>query len=299
MARVRGALGLVVLAGFVVGGAACTFLDDVSQGREDGADAAPTTTETTTPPMPTGTGTGTGAPDAAPPIDASADGGDVDAGADAEVDGGGTDGASDAAPDSAPDAAADAVMEGADGVLRGFVSGARFQDWAAKIRLPNATCPAGARTISAGSISCCVFEGALQGNVGRIPVVFDPATRSGTLAGAPFGPLSAPVTDPDGTMRFQMAAFLEGARAWQVGIEIARASGAPAGEIAEMVRLYENPALVRALGDSLKYMVLTWHPTTKAFRVRFDTTTYQATAAGTCGIPGLQDSIARLQFDLR
>jgi len=231
------------------------------------------------------------------------DGAGIDAGADGEADAADTDAATDASTDTdattdAGDAGSGAVVPGSDGILRGLVGGLRSQDWTGRIRLPNATCPAGATTVTSGGISCCSFGGAF-GNVARIPVVFDLTTRSGTLAGAPIGPLSAPIVEADGTMRFQAAAFLEGPKAWQAGIEMARAGSAAAGEIAEATRMYENPALMRAVSDSLKYMVVTWNPTTMAFRIRFELTNYQATSAGTCGIPGGQETFARLAFDLR
>ncbi len=282
---------------FVVGGAACTVIDGV--GIDDPGetpDAAPTSTSTT--PVPTGTG----APDAGPaPSDAAADAtladADVDSGtdgsaaSDADTDGGSADGGA--------DAGADPVMPGADGVLRGLVGGNRIQEWLGTIRLPDATCPPGATVRTAGQISCCGFSGSWSGGVGRIPVVFDPTPRTGTLAGAPFGPLSPAVTDPDGTMRYQMAAFLEGPRAWQAGIEMSRLGSATATQLAQATRMLENPALMRAVSDSLRYMVVTWNPVTKAFRIRFDLTNFQGTSAGTCGIIGGQETFARVQYDLR
>jgi hypothetical protein len=284
----------LVVGSFVIGGAACTVIDGVGVDPSEEPDAAPTSTATT--PVPTGTATGTGTPDAGPaPTDAAADAtladAEADATSDAEVDGGAVDGAT--------DGGATPVMPGADGVLRGTVSGPRTHEWVGKIRLPNATCPAGATTITSGAISCCAFAGSFGSLGGAVPVVFDPVTRSGTLAGAPIGPLAAPITEADGTLRFQAAAFLEAPKAWAAGIEMARAAGAPAGEIAEATRMYENPALMRAVSDSLKYMVVTWNPTTKVFRIRFELTNFQATAAGTCGIVGGQETSARLLFDLR
>ena len=291
------ALGAVSVA---VAVAACTVVE--TGGADDGGPSPEASTTGTT----TATTTGTGAPDAAPPpSDASADAtlvdaegdsasdADTDGGAasDADTDGGATDGGS--------DAGADPVMPGADGVLRGLVGGNRFQDWLGTIRLPNATCPPGATTRTVGQISCCGFSGSWGGSVARIPVVFDPTTRTGTLAGAPFGPLSPAVTDPDGTVRYQMAAFLEGPRAWQAGIEMSRLGSATPNQLAQATRMLENPALMRAISDSVKYMVVTWNPTTKAFRIRFDVTSFQGTTAGTCGISGGQETFARVQFDLR
>ncbi|MFO0639325.1 MAG: hypothetical protein U0183_08930 [Polyangiaceae bacterium] len=288
------ALGL-----FVVGGAACTVLEGV--GIDDPGetpDASPMSTSTT--PVPTGTATGTGAPDAGPaPTDAAADVTSADAAGDSASDAG-TDADTDgSAVDGGADAGADPVMPGVDGVLRGLVGGNRVQDWFGTIRLPNATCPPGATVRTAGQISCCGFAGSMSGGVGRIPVVFDPTTRTGTLAGAPFGPLSPAVMDPDGTMRYQMAAFLEGPRAWQAGIEMSRLGSATATQLAQATRMLENPALMRAVSDSLRYMVVTWNPVTKAFRIRFDLTNFQGTSAGTCGIIGGQETFARVQYDLR
>lgn len=284
--RVR-MIGGAALATVVATFAACSSVDS---GTEDGGtspDAATTATATSTNTAPTGTVDSGSSPDAAS-SDATSDA-VSDATSDASLDGG--------ADGDASDSGAVPVRPGTDGVLRGLVSGMRTQEWVGRIRLPNATCPAGFTTVTSGAISCCAFGGNF-GSVVRVPVVFDLTTRSGTLAGAPIGPFAAPVVESDGTMRFQAAAFLEGPKAWKAGIEMASANAAPAVDIAEATRLYDAPALVSAISDSVKYMVLTWNPTTLAFRIRFDLTNYQATAAGTCGIPGGQETSARLQFDL-
>lgn len=293
-----GIAGLVA-ASVVVGLGACTIVE--TGGADDGG-SSPEASATGTS---TATSTATAASDAAPvPSDASADVVVADAAgdsaSDADLDGGGNDADPDgSAADGGADAGADPVMPGTDGVLRGLVGGSRFQDWFGTIRLPNATCPPGATTRTAGQISCCGFSGSWGGTVARIPVVFDPTTRTGTLAGAPFGPLSPAVTEPDGTLRYQAAAFLEGPRAWQAGIEISRLGTATANQLAQATRMLENPALMRAISDSLKYMVVTWNPTTQAFRIRFDLTSFQGTSAGTCGIVGGQETFARVQYDLR
>lgn len=288
MVRLRGALGLVLLAGLVVGGAACTFLD-VSPGGEDGADAAPTTTTTTTTPTPTGTGT----PDAAPaPSDASADVTSVDAEGDAandaSADGGGADGAA--------DGGAIPVMPGADGILRGTVGGLVDQSWVGTIPLPNAGCPASAQTVTMGAISCCRFTGSFP-NASRVPVEFDLATGMGTLAGAPIGPFGAVFLDGDGTMRFRQPTILHAQKAWTAGVEVGRHMLAPASEVEEATKLL-SLGLVRPVSDSLRNMQVTWNPTTKVFRITMDLTMFQANPAGTCGLPS-GNSTGRLFYDLR
>lgn len=284
--RVRGALGLLVLAGFVVGGAACTFLD-VSPGAEDGADAAPTTTTTTTTPTPTGTGTG--ALDAAlSPGDASADVSLVDAASDADTDG--------SASDGAADGGATPVMPGADGILRGTVGGLVDQSWVGTIPLPNAGCPASAQTVTMGAISCCRFTGSF-GNASRVPVEFDLTTGTGTLAGAPIGPFGAVIVEGDGTMRFRQPTILHAQKAWTAGVEVGRHMMAPASEVEEATKLL-SLGLVRPVSDSLRNMQVAWNPTTKEFRVTMDLTMFQANPAGTCGLPS-GNSTGRLFYDLR
>lgn len=284
--RIR-TIGGVALAAVVASFVACSSVDS---GTEDGGtspDAATTSTASGTTTAPTGTVDAGSSPDATS-SDATSDA-VGDATSDAPLDAG--------ADGDAADSGAVPVMPGSDGVLRGLVSGMRTQEWVGRIRLPNATCPAGSTTVTSGPISCCAFSGNF-GSVVRVPVVFDLTTRSGTLAGAPIGPFAAPVVEADGTMRFQAAAFLEGPKAWKAGIEMASANAANAADIAEATRLYDTPALVSAISDSVKYMVVTWNPTTMAFRIRFDLTNFQATGAGTCGIPGGQETSARLQFNL-
>jgi hypothetical protein len=280
-------IGGVALASVVATFVACSSVDTVPEDGVTSPDAATTSTASGTNTAPTGT------LDSGSSIDAASNDATLDAVSDATSDAsldGGADG-------DAPDSGAVPVKPGSDGVLRGLVSGVRTQEWVGRIRLPNATCPAGFTTVTSGAISCCAFAGNF-GSVVRVPVVFDLTTRSGTLAGAPIGPFAAPVVEADGTMRFRAAAFLEGPKAWKAGIAMASANAAPAADIAEATRLSAPPALMSAISDSLKYLVLTWNPTTQAFRVRFDLTNYQATATGTCGIPGGQETSARLQFDL-
>ncbi len=292
----RGA-ALLALGLLVAGGVACTAIDVTTDGTAP--DAAPSSTGTA--PIPTGTGTGTSALDAAPAPDARADAMTADATADAEADGASdapTSDASDAAtPDATPDAgAAIPVMPGADGVLRGTVGGSREQSWTGTLRLPNANCPASAQTINMGPISCCRFVGSF-GAVSRVPVEFDLTTRAGTLAGAPIGPFAAAIVDPDGTLRFRQPTLLHAQTAWVAGVEMGRHMLAPASEVEESSKLL-SLALVRPVSDSLRNMQVSWNPTTKAFRITMDLTMYQATPAGSCGLPS-GDSSGRLNFDLR
>lgn len=282
-------IGGAALAAVVAGFVACSPVDSGGEdgGATSGPDAATTSTASGTTTAPTGTVDAGGSPDATT-NDATSDAA-IDATSDATLDAG--------ADGDAADSGAVPVMPGADGILRGLVSGVRLQEWVGRMRLPNSTCPAGAATVTAGPISCCSFAGSF-GNVVSVPVVFDLTTRSGTLAGAPIGPFAAPIVESDGTMRFNAAAFLEAPKAWKAGVAMATANSAPALDIGEATRFYDAPALVYAVSDSLKSMVVTWNPTTMAFRIRFDVTNYQATAAGTCGISGGQETYARLHFNL-
>jgi len=277
-ALLGGLLGL-----FVVSGVACSAVDTVGDGGVS-PDASATATATVTSTS-TATGTGTGAPDAAPPVDGST--------TDAEADG-----ASDA---SSGDASADGgtavpVLPGVDGILRGTVGGNREQSWLGTLPLPNANCPASAQTVNMGAISCCRFNGSFA-SVSRVPVEFDLTTGMGTLAGAPIGPFGAVVVEGDGTMRFRQPTLLHAQKAWVAGVEMGRHMLAPASEVEESSKLL-SLALVRPVSDSLRNMQVTWNPTTKVFRITMDLTMYQATPAGTCGLPS-GDSSGRLIYDLR
>jgi|GEM_PF-6704934 len=222
-------------------------------------------------------------PDAADPADASVS---ADAPSDA--------GPLDAPVDARSDASAPSVVAGADGVLRGVVRGAVLQDWTGRLTA-DASCPAGAQQVAAGPITCCVFGGGAPNSAAGVAVTFDPATRTGTLAGAPFGPLNAPTVAADGTQTYAMPAFLEAKRAWQIGIEVLRPTGSAAA-IAQMTRMLANPALVNPTSDSGRNFVVAWNPQTAAFRVGIDLSSFAGTATGTCGNG---TSTARIQFALQ
>ena len=111
-----------------------------------------------------------------------------------------SDGSADATSDAASDAGGPSVVLGADGVVRGTVSGSIVHKWNGSMVATNPSCPAGS-TVTNG---CCVWDGTFQTlDVVEIPIVFDLATRSGTLAGSPIGPFGVGPTEPDGTVVYQ------------------------------------------------------------------------------------------------
>jgi len=282
-------------------GAACTVVDTTGGGSE-----APDATTTTT--VPTGT-------TPAPAVDASADApsptdaasGDAAAGDGAPGDSAVADAADGATNDAAmTDASADAadagaisgpVLPGVDGVLRGTVAGTREHSWIGTLRLPSAACPAGARTVTQGMVSCCVWSGGFSGT-SSAPVTFDLTTATGTLAGSPIGPLGAATLDVDGTMRFRQPTLLHAVKGWDASIAISARLGAPASTLAGAEQLLRPTALVAPVSDSLRNMQVTWNPTTKVFRITLDLTMFQNTTAGACPIPP-GPSAGRLIFDLR
>ncbi len=93
------------------------------------------------------------------------------------------------------------IVVGADGVLRGTVSGPVEHRWHGEATAGSASCPAGSVVVGA----CCEWDGAyVTASVVNIPVVFDPATRAGTLAGAPIGPFGAGMVGPTGVITWQI-----------------------------------------------------------------------------------------------
>lgn len=272
---------------------AFAFLAPAMAACED--DTATTPTDSGLPADATTTDAGSDATNTAP------DAADANASADAQSDGttaadaGSDSGPLDAQVDAQADASAPSVVAGADGILRGVVRGMVTQDWSGRLAMPDASCPPGAQQVPAGPINCCVFGGGAPTSAAGVAVTFDPATRTGTLAGAPFGPLNAAVVGADGTQTYKMAAFLEAKRAWQIGIEVVRPT-ASVPTIAQMTRMLANPALVNPTSDSARNFVVAWNPQTAAFRVGIDLSSFAPTATGTCGNG---TSTARIQFTLQ
>lgn len=137
-----------------------------------------------------------------PPVDAAPD-------APPEPDGG-TDAALDAPMIDAGDAGGGVVV-GPDGVLRGTVSGPIVHEWHGVLKAGNAACPPGSVVVGAMPAAtppvagCCEWNGAyVTTMVTNIPVVFDPATRAGTLAGSPIGPFGNGPTSPTGVVSWQI-----------------------------------------------------------------------------------------------
>jgi hypothetical protein len=92
------------------------------------------------------------------------------------------------------------VVLGADGVIRGTVGGTIVHTWHGSLVATDPRCPVG----SVVTNGCCVWDGTFANlTVANIPLVFDVATRSGTLAGSPIGAYGVGPTDPDGTVSFQ------------------------------------------------------------------------------------------------
>ncbi len=267
----------------ILGSACTTSATAIPDGGAEGPDGAPTPT-----PSRDASSADSGGDSASPGDAALADTG-ADGAPDSSfmLDGGATDATSDGATP---------VMPGAGGILRGTVGGIVTHSWAGHMRLPTPSCPPGATTYSAGTIQCCRWSGNF-GNVSRVPVEFDLSSGTGTIAGVLFGPLGAPVTEPDGTIRFRQPTILHAEKSWNASAAMAghmMANPAKVTEAQNFLRL----GVVRPVSDSLRNVQVTWNPTTMAFRIVVDLIMFQATTAGTCA-PGLPASEARLLFDLR
>lgn len=162
--------------------------------------------------VPDADGGGVGADATTPPADASAadaalpslDASPPDASeaVDAALEEASTDASTDAVTDVSVDAAdgGTSVVLGADGVVRGTVGGTIVHKWHGSLVATDPRCPVG----SVVTNGCCVWDGTFANlTVTNIPIVFDIATRSGTLAGSPIGAYGVGPTDPDGTLSFQ------------------------------------------------------------------------------------------------
>lgn len=281
--------GTLVAVLVLVSAAACSATS-LDVGGDGGADA-------TTSPTPTTSPSPTASPSQPPP--ARPDAGPVDDGG--PIDASATDASSDAPTDASVDAA-DAsigpVRLGADGVLRGAVTSVTYEHrWNGALRAGNASCPANATIVDGGGIMCCVWSrafGATQ--VVNVPVTFDLATRTGTLAGAPIGIYSGPTPpDANGTVEYLInPSSNHRAKAWEASNAIAELMGESATLVAES-RAFPALNLVYEVIMSLSAARVSWNATTSTFRI-YETHPLVSIPTGRCGN---QSSGGRLAYDLR
>ncbi|HQY60146.1 MAG TPA: hypothetical protein PK141_02040 [Polyangiaceae bacterium] len=270
----RGMLAVWVVGLATVAGA-CSGETAPAPGEAEAGAPSRTTTVPVPPPAPTTSGSA-GLDASRPPTDASdtsdaAPDAPTDAAPDAPTDA--APDASDAAPDAAdaaPDAGGSTLVQGADGVLRGNIVVGGERIWDGSATLGSASCPVGAMTMR----GCCRYFGNFMRGA-AVPLELDLATGATTIAGIGMS-LGAPAPQADGTLRFQRATITVATPMWRVGVEIARAAGESAQEIDEMSKLLD---VARPISDSLRNMVVTWHPTTKVFSLRLDSTGFQGNAS--------------------
>ena len=179
-------------------------------------------------------------------------------------DAGPDDASTDAGPgDAAPDAPTGAVVEGPDGVLRGTVSGTIEHRWHGSLVMTNPKCPAGATVVR----GCCEWDGAFVSTaVTDVPVTFDPATRTGTLAGSPIGPLNAGPTSPTGVLSWQLPSASHWGKGWRANqaIGVGRETAATLADSQAFFALN----IVNEVLMSLSLATVTWDPANKILTLR-------------------------------
>jgi hypothetical protein len=231
------------------------------------------------------------------PEDASLDAATIDATATDASDAGALDAS--APIDGGGDASAPVpVRPGADGVLRGTVTSMTYEHrWNGALRAGNANCPANATVVDGGGVMCCVWSRAFVATqVVNVPVTFDPATRTGTLAGAPIGTYAGPTPpDANGTVEYLInPSANHRAKAWEASNAMGELMGESATLVAES-RAFPALALVQEIIMSISSARISWNATTGAFRL-FETHPLTPLPAGRCGN---QSSGGRVALDLR